>query len=115
PDANLDVEGEKALAQTILHLRQAGKIPIVISHRPNILSALNMALLIFQGRMIAFGSRDQVFQQLGRNAQQQQQVPPPAPSAPGGALNSRVAAAPAAAGGALNSRVTQQGRRNAAV
>jgi ATP-binding cassette, subfamily C, type I secretion system permease/ATPase len=66
PDANLDVEGEKALARTILTLRKAGRIPIVISHRPNILGALNMALLIYGGRMIAFGSRDQVFQQVAR-------------------------------------------------
>jgi ATP-binding cassette, subfamily C, bacterial PrsD len=67
PDANLDVEGEKALASTILTLRAAGKIPIVISHRANILGALNMALLIYGGRMIAFGSRDQVFEQVTRS------------------------------------------------
>ncbi len=66
PDANLDVEGEKALARTILALRAAGRIPIVISHRPNILGAVNMALLIYGGRMIAFGSRDQVFEQVAR-------------------------------------------------
>jgi PrtD family type I secretion system ABC transporter len=66
PDANLDVEGEKALSNTILGLRQAGKIPIVISHRANILGALNMALLIHGGRMLAFGSREQVFEQVSR-------------------------------------------------
>ena len=66
PDANLDVEGEKALGRTILSLRAAGRIPIVISHRPNILGAVNMALLIYGGRMIAFGSRDQVFEQVAR-------------------------------------------------
>jgi PrtD family type I secretion system ABC transporter len=75
PDANLDVEGEKALAHTILTLRTAGKIPIVISHRPNILGALNMALLIYGGRMIAFGSRDQVFEQVARSSGRQ--VPAP--------------------------------------
>ena len=135
PDANLDVEGEKALARTILTLRSAGKIPIIISHRPNILNALNMALLIFGGRMIAFGSRDQVFEQVARSSGRQV----PAGSAPGAVPNGRVAAptpgaapngrvaapAPGAApnsraaapapGGALNPRLAQQGRRNAAV
>jgi ATP-binding cassette, subfamily C, bacterial PrsD len=135
PDANLDVEGEKALARTILTLRSAGKIPIIISHRPNILNALNMALLIFGGRMIAFGSRDQVFEQVARSSGRQV----PAGSAPGAVPNGRVAAptpgaapngrvaapAPGAApngrvaasapGGAVNPRLAQQGRRNAAV
>ena len=66
PDANLDVEGEKALSRTLVALRSAGKIPIVISHRANILGALNMALLIHGGRMLAFGSREQVFEQVAR-------------------------------------------------
>jgi ATP-binding cassette, subfamily C, bacterial PrsD len=67
PDANLDVDGEKALTHTILTLRTAGKIPIVISHRANVLAALNMALVIYSGRMIAFGNRDQVFEQVARS------------------------------------------------
>lgn len=71
PDANLDAEGEKALARTILSLRAAGRIPIVISHRPNILSAVNMGLLIYGGRMIAFGSRDQIFEQVARSSGRQ--------------------------------------------
>jgi ATP-binding cassette, subfamily C, bacterial PrsD len=103
PDANLDVEGEAALARTILALRTAGKIPIVISHRPHILGAVNMALLIYGGRMIAFGSRDQVFEQVTRSTGRQA----PGVSAPAGG-----AAAPSAA---LNDRLTQRERRNATV
>jgi ATP-binding cassette, subfamily C, bacterial PrsD len=79
PDANLDVEGEKALSQTIVALRSAGRIPIVISHRANILGALNMALLIHGGRMLAFGSREQVFEQVSRAMGR----PMPAPAVPG--------------------------------
>jgi ABC-type protease/lipase transport system fused ATPase/permease subunit len=67
PDANLDVDGEKALTHTILTLRTAGKIPIVISHRANVLAALNMALVLHTGRMIAFGTRDNVFEQMARS------------------------------------------------
>jgi PrtD family type I secretion system ABC transporter len=67
PDANLDVDGETALTHTILALRSAGKIPIVISHRTNVLAALNMALVIHAGRLIAFGARDQVFEQVARS------------------------------------------------
>lgn len=97
PDANLDVEGEKALAHTILTLRKAGRIPIVISHRPNILGAVNMALLIYGGRMIAFGSRDQVFEQVARSSGRQVA----AGHAPAGAVSAgRTPAGAVAAAGA---------------
>ncbi len=81
PDANLDLEGEKALTRAILALRSAGKIPIVISHRANVLAALNMALVIYAGRMIAFGHRREVFEQVARSAGRQA----PAACAPDGA------------------------------
>jgi ATP-binding cassette, subfamily C, bacterial PrsD len=90
PDANLDVEGEKALGRTILTLRTAGKIPIVISHRPNILGALNMALLIHGGRMLAFGSRDQVFEQVARATGRQMPAAAPLNAAPAPALHGRL-------------------------
>jgi ATP-binding cassette subfamily C protein PrsD len=89
PDANLDLEGEKALARTILNLRTAGKIPIVISHRPHILGALNMALLIYGGRMIAFGSRDQVFEQVARSSGRQVTAAPAA-AAPAAMIGERL-------------------------
>jgi PrtD family type I secretion system ABC transporter len=85
PDANLDVDGEKALTHTILALRTAGKIPIVISHRANVLAALNMALLVYAGRMVAFGPRDEVFQQVARSAGHRV----PAASAPEGPTGAR--------------------------
>jgi PrtD family type I secretion system ABC transporter len=76
PDANLDAEGEKALTRTIAALRTAGRIPIVVSHRANVLSALNMAMLLYDGRMIAFGTREQVFEQVARSAAQRVPVAP---------------------------------------
>src|SRR5258708_34925541 len=71
PDTNLDVDGENSLTLTILTLRNAAKIPIVISHRANVLAALNMALVLHAGRMIAFGTRDKVFEQMARSAGRQ--------------------------------------------
>jgi len=68
PDANLDMEGEKALARTIAALRTAGQIPIVVSHRASVLAALNMVMLLYGGKMLAFGTRDQVFEQIARSA-----------------------------------------------
>src|SRR5215470_17808917 len=76
PDANLDTEGEVALTRTIAALRTAGRIPIVVSHRANVLGALNMAMLLYNGRMLTFGSRDQVFEHIARAAGRQMPVAP---------------------------------------
>ena len=61
PNANLDAEGENALGRAIQILRRMGSIVIVISHRPNALAALDMALVLYEGKAIAFGTSQQVF------------------------------------------------------
>ena len=61
PNANLDAEGENALSRAILTLRQNKSIVIVISHRPNAIAVLNMAMVLYEGKAIAFGSCDEIF------------------------------------------------------
>jgi ATP-binding cassette, subfamily C, bacterial PrsD len=61
PNANLDADGESALTRAIHILRHTGNIVIVISHRSSALTALNMALVLYDGKAIAFGPRDEVF------------------------------------------------------
>ena len=61
PNANLDAEGENALTRAIQTLRENKCIVIVISHRPSALAALDMALVLYQGKAIAFGPRAEVF------------------------------------------------------
>ena len=61
PNANLDAEGEDALCRAILALRRQNSIVIAISHRPSALAALNMALVLFEGKAIAFGSCEEIF------------------------------------------------------
>jgi PrtD family type I secretion system ABC transporter len=61
PNANLDAEGENALGRAIQLLRRAGSIVIIISHRPNALAALDMALVLYEGKAIAFGPSAEVF------------------------------------------------------
>ena len=61
PNANLDAEGENALGRAIQLLRRSGSIVIVISHRPNALAALDMALVLYEGKAIAFGPSAEVF------------------------------------------------------
>jgi ATP-binding cassette, subfamily C, bacterial PrsD len=61
PNANLDAEGETALTRAIQILRHNKSIVIVISHRPSALAALNMAMILYEGKAIAFGSSEEIF------------------------------------------------------
>jgi PrtD family type I secretion system ABC transporter len=61
PNANLDAEGENALNRAIQFMRQNKSIVVVISHRPSALSALNMAMVLYDGKAIAFGPREEIF------------------------------------------------------
>ena len=64
PNANLDAEGEAALTRAIAIMRARRSIVIVISHRPSALAALDTALVLHRGDMLAFGPRDEVFARL---------------------------------------------------
>lgn len=61
PNANLDADGENALGRAIQSMRSSGSIVIVVSHRPSALGALNMAMVLYEGRAIAFGPREEIF------------------------------------------------------
>jgi PrtD family type I secretion system ABC transporter len=67
PNANLDADGEAALSQAIQILRQRKSIVIVISHRPSVIAALDMALVLYEGRSIAFGSCQEIFARIGNS------------------------------------------------
>ncbi|HUI96888.1 MAG TPA: type I secretion system permease/ATPase [Xanthobacteraceae bacterium] len=77
PNANLDAEGEAALTRAIEIMRNARSIVIVVSHRPSSLSALNMAMVLYEGRSIAFGPREEIFARVAQSAKR------PAPIARG--------------------------------
>jgi PrtD family type I secretion system ABC transporter len=61
PNANLDADGEGALTRAIQILRHNKCIVIVISHRPSALAALDMAMVLYEGKAIAFGSCEEIF------------------------------------------------------
>jgi ATP-binding cassette, subfamily C, bacterial PrsD len=102
PNANLDAEGENALRRAIQILRHNNGIVIVISHRPSALAALNMAMVLYEGKVIAFGSCQEIFARVSASQQAQAVAAPvkqpvqPQPAAP---PNIRAARRPAIAGG----------------
>ncbi len=68
PNSNLDSEGEEALTRAILGVRERSGVAIVIAHRPNVLSAVDMLLVLAEGRVQAFGSKAEVLQRVRRPA-----------------------------------------------
>ena len=60
PNANLDSLGERALQQAIAGLKAGGSTVIIVAHRPNTVTLCNKLLMLENGRMRAFGPRDQV-------------------------------------------------------
>ncbi|KWV59843.1 MULTISPECIES: type I secretion system permease/ATPase [Rhizobium] len=63
PNSNLDAEGEHALSEAIMNVRTRGGIVVVIAHRPSALASVDFVLMMQEGRMQAFGPKDEV---LGR-------------------------------------------------
>jgi PrtD family type I secretion system ABC transporter len=84
PNANLDADGENALSRAIQIMRRNQCIVIVISHRPSALAALDMAMVLYEGRMIAFGSCQEIFARVsgGKPGQPAPSVAQPANRAP---------------------------------
>jgi ATP-binding cassette, subfamily C, bacterial PrsD len=67
PNANLDADGENALTRAIQILRHNKCIVVVISHRPSAITALDMAMVLYEGNSIAFGPCQEIFARV-RNA-----------------------------------------------
>jgi PrtD family type I secretion system ABC transporter len=64
PNANLDSDGEIALARAIQGLKSRGAIVLLIAHRSKILGLCDKLLVLSQGSVQAFGPRAQVLGQL---------------------------------------------------
>jgi ATP-binding cassette subfamily C protein len=60
PNSNLDGEGEDALTQAIQGIRERGGITIVIAHRPSALVAVDLVAIVQNGRMVAFGKKQDI-------------------------------------------------------
>lgn len=67
PDSSLDSDGLRALAMTLRRLRAAGTCTVTMTHRPALLQECNLVLVIEDGRLRAFGPRDEVLRRVLAN------------------------------------------------
>jgi ATP-binding cassette subfamily C protein PrsD len=74
PNSNLDAAGDQALTQAILGIRARGGIVVVIAHRPSAIAAVDLVLVLKEGRPQAFGPKDEILAKV-----LQRDVPAPRP------------------------------------
>jgi ATP-binding cassette, subfamily C, bacterial EexD len=78
PNANLDMVGDTALMTTIQQLQRDGSTVVVVTHRTNVLQAVQKIGMIVGGKLVLYGPRDEV---LAAMAQSQAQAASPRPLA----------------------------------
>jgi PrtD family type I secretion system ABC transporter len=76
PNANLDSQGEVALANALMQLKGRSTI-VFVTHKVNLLAVADKVLLMQNGQVVQFGDREPVLQQL---IQASTNVPAPAPA-----------------------------------
>ena len=60
PNSNLDEAGNAALLKALTELRQLGSTVIIVTHRHNILEQMDRVLVMVDGKLSLYGTRDQV-------------------------------------------------------
>ena len=80
PNASLDEAGDAALLSALLRMRAAGSTVIVITHRLNILGAIEHMMVLVDGQIQRFGTCQEVMEALQSPPEAQQ---PPNPKAQG--------------------------------
>lgn len=66
PNSNLDTEGEAALVQAILDMKQRGTAVVLVTHRPSVLGTMDNLLVLMEGEMRMYGPRAEVLAKLTR-------------------------------------------------
>ncbi|ROR03198.1 type I secretion system permease/ATPase [Desulfosoma caldarium] len=70
PNSNLDESGEAALMTAIRDMKARGTTVFVITHKTNILSLVDKILVLANGMVQMFGSREEVFAMLRERAKE---------------------------------------------
>lgn len=71
PNSNLDEEGEASLMQSIMNLKQLGSTVVLVTHKPNILAAVDNIMVMQDGQIVLCGGRDDVLRKMDEMRQEQ--------------------------------------------
>lgn len=74
PNANLDVQGESALRDACLRLKERGVTLIIVSHRPNITSVADKLLVLENGMQKLYGPAAAVSKKLAEDTMKNNQA-----------------------------------------
>lgn len=66
PNSNLDTEGEEALARAMAQFKERRQTALVITHRLNLLAGVDYIMVMNQGMIEQFGTRDQILAKFAR-------------------------------------------------
>ncbi len=72
PNSNLDAEGDVALTRAVQSVRARGGVVVVVAHRPVGIEGVDKVLMMKDGRLQAFGAKEEV---LGQVLQRSQPAP----------------------------------------
>ena len=78
PNSNLDEQGELALGNAIMRLKQNKATIIVVTHRNNVLAKVDKLLILNEGELAVYGPKEQVVAYLQNKAQAETQANPAA-------------------------------------
>lgn len=78
PNSSLDEAGEQALLNTLIQMKAKGTTTILITHRTNVLPAVDGMLVLVGGQIKALGPRDEVLAALRKGAEAAAQPTSPA-------------------------------------
>ncbi len=67
PNSNLDNEGSMALNLAIRSMKDAGRIVLIMAHRPAAIQECDLLMVMEEGTRRAFGPRDQVLRDMVKN------------------------------------------------
>lgn len=76
PNAHLDAAGEGQLIETLMALKGRKAGVIIVAHRMGVLSAADKILVLRDGKIEAFGARDEIIARISGNATTPIEAPP---------------------------------------
>jgi len=66
PNSNLDHDGDEALTQAVLGVRERGGIVVVVTHRPTAIAGVDQIAMMADGRISAVGPKEEILQKVLR-------------------------------------------------